>query len=77
VDVFNSTYSKATLGKKFESVSLSFTPSYLKQVSIGESLAGQFDTYQYGFNTGFKVAGFDDTAFYAKTGDNDLFVPWG
>ena len=76
-DVFNSTYFKATLGKKFESVSVHFTPSYLKQDSIGDDLAGQFDTDQYGFNTGFKVAGFDVTAFYAKTGDNDLFVPWG
>lgn len=76
-DVFNSTYFKATLGKKLESVSLSFTPSFLKQDSIGDDLGGQFDTYQYGFNTGFKVAGFDVTAFYAKTGDNDLFVPWG
>ena len=24
-----------------------------------------------------KFAGFDVTAFYARTGDNDLFVPWG
>ena len=76
-DVFNSTYFKATLGKKFESVSVHFTPSYLKQDSIGDDLAGQFDTQQYGFNTGAKMAGFDVTAFYAKTGDNDLFVPWG
>ncbi len=76
-DIFNSTYFKGTLGKKFESVSLSITPSYLKQDSIGDDLAGQFDTYQYGFNTCAKMAGFDITAFYAKTGDNDLFVPWG
>lgn len=76
-DVFNSIYFKATLGKKFESVSLHFTPSYLKQDSIGGDLAGQFDTYQYGFNTGIRMAGFDVTAFYAKTGDNDVFVPWG
>ena len=76
-DIFQSTYFKGTLGKKFESVSLSITPSYLKQDSIGDDLAGQFDTYQYGFNTCAKMAGFDITAFYAKTGDNDLFVPWG
>ncbi len=76
-DVFNSTYFKANVGKKFESFSVNFTPSFLKQDSIGDDLAGKLDTYQYGFNTGFKVAGFDVTAFYAKTGDNDLFVPWG
>ncbi len=76
-DVFNSAFFKGTVGKKFESVGLSFTPSYLKQDSIGDDLAGQIDTYQYGFNTCVKMAGFDLTAFYAKTGDNDLFVPWG
>ena len=76
-DVFNSTYLKATLSKKFETFSLSFTPSFLKQDSIGDDLGGQFDTLQYGFNTSLKIAGFDVTAFYAKTGDDDLFVPWG
>lgn len=76
-DIFNSAYFKATVAKKFGDIGLSFTPSYLKQDSIGDDLAGQMDTYQYGFNTCAKMAGFDVTAFYAKTGDNDLFVPWG
>lgn len=76
-DVFNSAYIKATVGKKFDGLSVTFTPSFLKQDSIGDDLGGAFDTHQYGFNTCVKFAGFDVTAFYARTGDNDLFVPWG
>lgn len=76
-DFFQSTFVKATVGKKIADVDLYFIPSYLKQDSIGLDLAGAFDTDQYGFAAGAKAYGFDLTGYYAKTGDDDLFVPWG
>jgi hypothetical protein len=76
-DVFNSSYFKANMSKQFENVRIHFTPSFLKQDSLGDDLAGHFDTHQYGFNTGVKFSGFDITAFYAKTGEDAIFAPWG
>lgn len=77
VDYFQSTYFKANLAKAIGNFNLHVTPSYLKQDSNGEDYAGTFDTYQYGFNTGFKAYGFDLTAYYAKTGSDAVFAPWG
>jgi len=76
-DVFSSNYVQVSASKKAGDFNLYFNPSGLIQKSKGDDLGGNFDTDQYGFNTGFAAYGFDVTGFYAKTGDDDLFVPWG
>ncbi|ADD69381.1 outer membrane porin [Denitrovibrio acetiphilus DSM 12809] len=76
-DVFNSTYLKGTIGKTFNDYALHITPSYLIQKSVGDDVGGDFDTDQYGFNAGVDAFGFSVTGYYAYTGDDDLFVPWG
>ncbi|MEC5341370.1 OprD family outer membrane porin [Brenneria populi] len=77
-DVFDTGFFKAHAAKRIGDYELFFAPSALFQQSIGAELGGrEFDTYQYGFNTGFKAYGFHVAAFYAKTGDDELYVPWG
>ncbi|MBJ7220996.1 MULTISPECIES: OprD family outer membrane porin [unclassified Brenneria] len=77
-DVFDSGFFKVHAAKKVGDYELFFVPSVLFQKSIGDELGGRaFDTYQYGFNTGFKAHGFNVAAFYAKTGDDELYTPWG
>lgn len=76
-DVFSSNYAQLSASKKLGDYNLYFNPSALFQKSKGDNLGGKFDTDQFGFNTGFAAYGFDVTGFYAKTGDDDLFVPWG
>jgi len=77
VDYFQSNYVKFGVGKALGDVNLYFNPSFLKQDSDGDEFAGEFDTTQYGFNTGAKAYGFDLTAFYARTDDDPVFAPWG
>lgn len=77
-DVFDTSFFNAQVVKDVGDYQLFFAPSLLFQKSIGKELGGrEFDTYQYGFNTGFKAHGFHVAAFYAKTGDDELYVPWG
>ncbi|PWC16487.1 OprD family outer membrane porin [Brenneria corticis] len=77
-DVFDTGFFKVHAAKDVGDYQLFFAPSVLFQKSIGKELGGrEFDTYQYGFNTGFKAHGFHITAFYAKTGNDELYVPWG
>jgi len=76
-DVFNETYFKASVSKDFNGFAAYLTPALLFQKSQGDELAGELDTNQYGLNAGVKFKGFDLTGYYAKTGDNDLLVPWG
>ncbi|MCD8554768.1 OprD family outer membrane porin [Seleniivibrio sp.] len=76
-DVFNSQMAIVNLSKTINDVNVSFIPSYLKQDSAGDDLAGKLDTYQYGFQTGVNFNGIDLKAYYSKTGDDALFTPWG
>lgn len=76
-DYFSLALVKADLIKKFDGFKLHFFPSFLKQDSIGDDLAGEFDTYQYGFKTRLNWEGFRLTGYYSKTGDNNLLTPWG
>lgn len=76
-DVFDQTYAKVNMSVKAGNSELYFTPSYLDQQSTGDQTAGSLDTYQYGFHLGAKMAGFDATLMYAKTGDDALLAPWG
>ncbi|MCD8554773.1 OprD family outer membrane porin [Seleniivibrio sp.] len=76
-DIFNETYLNASVSKDFGGVTVYVSPTVLDQRSQGDELAGELDTDQYGFNAGVKFKGFDITGFYAKTGDDDLLVPWG
>lgn len=77
-DVFDTSFLKAYTSKKIGDYDLFFTPSVLFQKSVGKELGGrEFDTYQYGFNTGVRAHGFNIAAYYAKTGDDELYVPWG
>lgn len=77
-DVFDTNFFKINASKKVGDYTLFFNPSLLFQKSIGKEMGGrEFDTNQYGFNTGFAAHGFNVMAFYAKTGDDELYVPWG
>lgn len=76
-DSFNQTYFKADFSKKVNDYVLHASPTVFTQKSQGDELDGELDTYQYGFNAGVGVFGFDLTGFYAKTGDDSIRDPWG
>jgi len=76
-DVFSQTYLKGSAEKQFGDYTLHATPSVLYQKPIGDELAGDVKTEQYGGNVGVKAYGAWLRAYYAKTGDNDLIANYG
>ncbi|HIH74387.1 MAG TPA: OprD family porin [Methanosarcina sp.] len=76
-DTVNMSYFKAIISGKVGDASLRFVPMYFMEKSIGDDYAGEFDTDQYGFNAGVSSYGASVDVFYAKTGDNKLYTPWG
>lgn len=67
----------ASFSKKVDDLVLHAAPTYFLQQSKGEEESGELDTYQYGLNAGVGAFGFDLTAFYAKTGDQSIYDPYG
>ncbi len=67
----------ATFSRKVNDIEFHASPTYFFQQSHGDEQAGAIDTYQYGLNAGVRAYGFDLTAFYAKTGDQSIYDPWG
>ena len=62
---------------KMDDLVLHASPTYFLQKSQVDEEVGVLDTYQYGLNAGVGAFGFDLTAFYAKTGDDTIYDPWG
>lgn len=75
-DYFNSALFSGYLQKKFDGFKVHVFPSFLKQDSIGENLAGDFDTYLLGLKARLTWKGFRLTGYYSQTGDDDVFDPW-
>ena len=71
------TWFNATFSKKLDDIVFHASPTYFFQKSQGDEEVGTIDTYQYGLNAGAGAFGFDLTAFYAKTGDQSIYDPWG
>ena len=67
----------ASFSKKFDNLVFHTAPTYFMQKSQGDEESGELDTYQYGLNAGVGALGFDLTAFYAKTGDQSIYDPYG
>lgn len=76
-DVYREIFLKGSISKKFSEAALYANPSILFQKSHGDELNGELDTNQYGLSAGVKAYGFDLTGYYAKTGDDSVFLPWG
>jgi len=75
-DYFNSVLLSGYLQKKFDGFKINLYPSFLKQDSLGDDLAGEFDTYHYGLKARFTWEDLKLTGFYSKTGDDQVFDPW-
>ena len=76
-DIIDMQYLRPNIGGKIGNVGVYFMPTVVFQNSIGDEAAGEYKTGQYGFETGFDTKGIFGKAFYAKTGDDDFFAPWG
>ncbi|KAA0894295.1 OprD family outer membrane porin [Oryzomonas rubra] len=76
-DVVDTGYLRTRFGKDIGDYHLYFMPSVMVQKSNGENLGGKFDTYEYGFETGVEAYGVKVQGFYAKTGPDAQFTPWG
>lgn len=76
-DTFNLGFLRMKAEKQIGDLSLFFMPSYTVQKSIGDETSGKIDTYEIGFETGFKYAGLELKGFLSKSGDDDLATPWG
>lgn len=76
-DVMDMTYYKVTASKQIGDFKLSLEPSYFTQKSKGDELAGNLDSDQIGVVAGAAAYGLSLNAFYAKTGDTNLYTPWG
>lgn len=73
----NMNYVKTRIGKNLGSWTVYLEPSYVTQKSTGDEIGGNFDTNQYGAMLGAEGYGLYMNAYYAKTGDDNLFRGWG
>jgi hypothetical protein len=75
-DYFTSTLLNGYYQKRFENSRIHLFPSFLKQDSTGDNLAGEFDTYLFGFKARYTWKGFQLQGYFSQTGDNEVFDPW-
>lgn len=77
-DALSMNYFRIALAKKIGNTKVTVEPTYYKEKSIGDKLAGEYDTDQYGVKVGAAMDnGIYVNLFYAKTGDDNLLTPWG
>ena len=77
-DVYRLNYFRTDYKKKMNEILVcNFRLDYITQGDIGDGLAGEFDTDQYGFMTGFEAYGLRFDVAYSKTGDDNLSIPFG
>lgn len=75
-EYFNSVLVSGYYQQRFDGYKIHFFPSFLKQDSTGDSLAGNLDTYLLGVKARFTWKGFQLQGYFSQTGDDDIFDPW-